>query len=342
MKIKNKRKYYYIDYNGDRIGPKCIDALYFLFITGKLTQSTMVESGRDLLPYSEILDSHETATLHHKNSYRKKSGEDYESAIRFEETQPIAGERSKKFPPPAKKQKQEPNLPKTPQETDKVSPDSNKTSYKISSKGKKKKAENRRILSKKRESINPSSSQLQNKSRFSPFFQTLTALSIIGVAFSIFIFFWMYSWPDLSDSTVLDEILNDNQTINANRLSTDNSEGGEGRLYASWRQRLGESVFFPSKSYFSGWAFEGQRSKLFYFDDGKKEGPFVELYSNKKIMTKGTYDNGKLAEAKVWKPNGELCPNSNVKDGNGVLVEYNGVGGQRFRTTYQNGERVKD
>ena len=404
MKIKNKRKYYYIDYNGDRIGPKCIDALYFLFITGKLTQSTMVESGRDLLPYSEILDSHKTATLHHKNSFRKKRGEDYDSAIRFEETQPIASARSK-FPPQAKKKKQEPIIPKTPQEPKKVSPDSNKTSYKISSEGKKteaeksgdeddsairfeetqptdsvrskfppqakkqkqdlnlpktpqepkkvsqdkrkasnklslngkkKRAENSKILPKNKGKDNQSESQIPNKLRFSPLFQTLIVLTTIGVAFTIF---WIYSWPDLSDKEVLNEILNDEQTINAKRLSIEKSLEGEGRLYAEWRQRL-RVWFLSDRIYYTGWVFEGQRSKLFYLYDGKKEGPFVELYPNKEIMTKGTYDNGKLVEAKVWKPNGELCPNSNVKDGNGVLVEYNGVGGQRFRKNFKDGKQV--
>lgn len=337
---KNKKQYYFTDFKGKRVGPKCEDALYSLFVTGKLTQSTLVERGNDFLSYSEVLDSYNTVTVNHKQGYRKKGGEGDDSPLGSEETPPNARESKQKIPPSQKKEKHEVQSHEILPETKKISQDAKKLHNKFSLKDKKKKAENSKI--KRKEATEGNSSKIPSKSRFPPFFQTLTVLSIIGVALCIFIFFWMYSWPDLSDSTVLNEILSDKQTINANRLSTDNSDGEEGRLYASWRQRLGESVFFPSKSYFSGWAFEGQRSKLFYFDDGKKEGPFVELYSNKKIMTKGTYDNGKLVEAKVWKPNGDLCTESNVKDGNGVVVKYNGVGVQLSRTNYVNGEEAKD
>ena len=448
---KNKKKYYFQNQNGKRIGPKSVDALYFIFITGKLTQSTLVECENDIQPYSEILESYKTATDHHKHSYGKESGSDDASPIGVDKTKSIPRETKDEFPFPQKKEKKEPQSLETPplakkvssgrkkkatnhdaslikpdktkpiakeneeqfpfpqkkekkesqsletpsqankgslqrkkkatnldassievdktkpipkeneehsrfsqkkekqvlqsdetlSESKKISPDKQKASNKLSLKGKKKKTENSKILPKNKEETNQSASRIPNKSRFPPFFQTLIALATIGVAFSIFIFFWIYSWPDLSDPTVLNEILNDKQTINANRLSTDKSEEGDGRLYASWRQRLGKSVFFPDKIYYTGWASEGRKSKLFYFKDGKKDGPFVETYSNKGIMTKGTYDDGKLVEAKVLKPNEELCTESEVKDGKGILVTYNYNGTPRSRVSYQDGKPIK-
>ena len=47
--------------------------------------------------------------------------------------------------------------------------------------------------------------------------------------------------------------------------------------------------------------------------------------------------------AEVWKPNGEKCLVTNIdKDGNGVMVVYNEDGTESSRTTYKDGEKVKD
>jgi len=44
----------------------------------------------------------------------------------------------------------------------------------------------------------------------------------------------------------------------------------------------------------------------------------------------------------VWKPNGEKCPVTNLKDGNGFLVWYNEDGTERIRETYKDDELVLD
>ena len=46
--------------------------------------------------------------------------------------------------------------------------------------------------------------------------------------------------------------------------------------------------------------------------------------------------------AMSWKPNGEKCPVSNVKDGNGVLVVYYKDGTEDSRATFKDGEEVFD
>jgi len=43
-----------------------------------------------------------------------------------------------------------------------------------------------------------------------------------------------------------------------------------------------------------------------------------------------------------WKPNGESCPVTNVKDGNGVVVTYKDDGTEAKRYTYKDGKPVKD
>jgi hypothetical protein len=52
--------------------------------------------------------------------------------------------------------------------------------------------------------------------------------------------------------------------------------------------------------------------------------------------------DGKIASADAWKPNGEKCPETKVKDGNGVVVLYNEDGTEEGRLTYKVGERVFD
>ena len=42
------------------------------------------------------------------------------------------------------------------------------------------------------------------------------------------------------------------------------------------------------------------------------------------------------------KTNGEKCPDTNLKDGNGVLVYYDNYGREAIRTIFKDGEPVRD
>ena len=64
-----------------------------------------------------------------------------------------------------------------------------------------------------------------------------------------------------------------------------------------------------------------------WYEDGQKE---------KEV----NYKKGKLMSAVAWKPNGEKCPVTNVKKGNGVVVEYNEDGTEARRDTFKDGEEV--
>ena len=43
--------------------------------------------------------------------------------------------------------------------------------------------------------------------------------------------------------------------------------------------------------------------------------------------------------AKVWKPNGEKCPVTNLKDGNGVVVGWYENGQKRQQINYKDGKK---
>jgi antitoxin component YwqK of YwqJK toxin-antitoxin module len=52
------------------------------------------------------------------------------------------------------------------------------------------------------------------------------------------------------------------------------------------------------------------------------------------------YKDGKLMFAVSWKPDGEKCPDTDVKDRNGVLVVYNKEGMENTRRRFKDGVEV--
>ena len=90
------------------------------------------------------------------------------------------------------------------------------------------------------------------------------------------------------------------------------------------------------------WYENGQKWYEAIFKDGKEDGPDTSWYENGQKESEGNFKDGKLMSAEVWKPNGENCPETNLKDGNGVVVYYNEDGTEESRFTYKDGEEVED
>ena len=76
--------------------------------------------------------------------------------------------------------------------------------------------------------------------------------------------------------------------------------------------------------------------------DGKRDGPHNGWYGSGQKSWEGTMEDGKLISIIAWKPNGEKCPVTNVKDGNGIAVTYSADGMEVFRQTFKEGNLVKD
>ena len=72
--------------------------------------------------------------------------------------------------------------------------------------------------------------------------------------------------------------------------------------------------------------------------DGKPDGFVTTRYGNGAKKAEANYKDGKLVSAIIWRPDGEKCPVTNLKDGNGVVVYYNLDGTEDFHITYKNGE----
>ena len=90
------------------------------------------------------------------------------------------------------------------------------------------------------------------------------------------------------------------------------------------------------------WYENGQKREEVNYKDHKKDGLGTEWYGNGQKRQEVNYKDYKHMSAEVWKPNGEKCTKTNLKDGNGFWVWYrqNGTGSDRW--TLKDGKRVFD
>ena len=126
-----------------------------------------------------------------------------------------------------------------------------------------------------------------------------------------------------------------------------------------FRSEKGEKLAYApnEQTPYTGWSKSmygnGQISALTEWKDGEVHGLELAWYTpNEKkkgkyvciMKSAKTWQDGKLMSAITWKPNGEKCPVTNVKDGNGIMVSYSE--GWRIRETdrwtYKDGKRVED
>ena len=84
----------------------------------------------------------------------------------------------------------------------------------------------------------------------------------------------------------------------------------------------------------------GQKEFEGSYKDGKEDGPSTWWYSNGQKSLEWSYKDGKPVTLVGWKPNGEKCPETNIVDGNGVVVIYREDGTEGGRSTYKDGEKV--
>ena len=109
----------------------------------------------------------------------------------------------------------------------------------------------------------------------------------------------------------------------------------------------GEELYAPNdQAAYTGWVKlmypNGQIMILGQIKNGKQDGLVTKWYENGQKRQEENYKDYILMSAVGWKPNGEKCPVTNVKDGNGVWVWYKEDGTESFRKTYKNGKIVEE
>ena len=143
-----------------------------------------------------------------------------------------------------------------------------------------------------------------------------------------------------------------------------------GKAFGYWHkssQKRVETIYKDGKKVLETWWYKnGQKDAEMNFKDGIWHGPLKRWHDNGQIkmdenfkdgaivgLATNWYRNGQQANeinykvglmlsVEVWKPNGEKCSNTTLKDGNGVLVIYNDDGTEKIRATFMDGVMVKD
>tara|TARA_B100001248_G_C27395986_1_gene465588 strand:+ start:3204 stop:4253 length:1050 start_codon:yes stop_codon:yes gene_type:complete len=88
------------------------------------------------------------------------------------------------------------------------------------------------------------------------------------------------------------------------------------------------------------WEKNGRKQVEQNYKESKRDGIDNTWYSNGQIQRESRWAEDKLLSAEVWKPNGEKCPETNMQDGNGIVVWYDEDGTEEIRKSYIDGEVV--
>ena len=89
------------------------------------------------------------------------------------------------------------------------------------------------------------------------------------------------------------------------------------------------------------WWKNGQVKATFSYRLGIIEGNCSVWYENGQKASEREFIGGQLKTARVWLPNGEVCPESNVQNGNGRFLIHEQKGIPARALTYRNGKKVQ-
>ena len=110
-------------------------------------------------------------------------------------------------------------------------------------------------------------------------------------------------------------------------------ETGVKMIERTWRAGVREGPFIAYRK-------DGQVDNRGYHKGNVRDGRFEEFYSSGEKKSVFQYKDGKIHEALRWKPDGTLCPHTNLKGGAGIIVYYNEEANASidYNETYLNGE----
>jgi len=88
------------------------------------------------------------------------------------------------------------------------------------------------------------------------------------------------------------------------------------------------------------WYDNGQVCREVNYEKGWKHGPFKLWAKNGQKVGQGVHEDGRLSSIKVWKPSGQICPITDLKNGNGIVIRYNEYGEKESSTSYESGRII--
>ena len=88
------------------------------------------------------------------------------------------------------------------------------------------------------------------------------------------------------------------------------------------------------------WWKNGKVKSICSYRMGTPEGRCADWYENGQKASEREFLEGHLATAKVWLPNGQICSDSNVEDGDGRFFIHGRKGHRTHALTFRNGKKV--
>ena len=119
-------------------------------------------------------------------------------------------------------------------------------------------------------------------------------------------------------------------------------DGRKEGLWISWNEqgnKLSEIFWADDRMEgpFKAWHPNGQVKVAGQTRDGEVDGPWTEYYASGQIAYQSVNRIGHLVEISVWRPDGTLCSDSRVRDGNGTFLRYFENGSVELKRAFVNG-----
>ena len=155
-----------------------------------------------------------------------------------------------------------------------------------------------------------------------------------------------------------------------NKVKEQYEDGKRQGSFSSWHENGQKSVQAEYRNDelngpYTSWYANGQKQVLALFEDGREQELVVSYYESGQKQYEARYENGKVqgmevswyengqrkselerskdkhVAGKVWLPDGSSCTKSNLKNGSGFLVNYDGEGNVEEGYEYKDGVLFK-
>ncbi len=134
---------------------------------------------------------------------------------------------------------------------------------------------------------------------------------------------------------------------NSEIMALGNLEKGQKHgLWLEWHEngKLKSKCGWKNDRYwgeFKVWHDNGKIKALGQTSDGEVDGRWTSFYRSGRRASVSWSSIGHAVSAKVWKPNGQPCPQTNLSEGKGTLVEYLENGSVKRRRDFEDGVSVR-
>jgi len=160
-----------------------------------------------------------------------------------------------------------------------------------------------------------------------------------------FMYGMMWLYTDDQNETFTGWVKENHPEGKTKRLGYLNNGQKQG-VWMEWHPNgLKQSEVEWNKSYLDGslkcWHPNGILKAFGFIIDGEMDGEWKEYYTNGQLQAHSLNQMGKCIWKRIWKINGELCPESKLEEGSGFYMEYKENGEAPQKRIFKEGVEIK-